>query len=219
MDVLSFLWDERYLLIDGLTSTLHIAALSLIFSVLGGFLVGFISNIPNPVITFIARVHLESFRIIPLMVWLFFGFFTLRTEFGINLSAYGAIILVFTLWGSAEMGELVRGALQSLPVIQKESGTALGLTQFQLFRYILLPQAIRRLLPGIINMATRLIKTSSMAIWLGITEVVTRGRQIIERTGESFVIWAFIFFLFFFICWPLSIWARHLEQSQSAKGA
>ena len=215
MEGLELLLNERTLLIDGITSTLYIAFISLIFSVFGGFIVGFIRNSKIPVLSIIARIQLESFRIVPLMVWLFLAFFTLPTLLGFNISGNTAVIIVFTLWGSAEMGDLVRGALQSLPVIQRESGTALGLTNFQLFRYILFPQALRRLMPGIVNMATRLIKTSSMASLVGVIEIVARGRHIIERTQEPFIIFTFIFFLFFFLCWPLSIWAKHLEKKSA----
>ena len=213
MDGINLLWNERILLIDGIISTLYISSISLVLSILGGFLVGFLRNIKNPVINVIGVLYMEVFRIIPLMVWLFLAFFTLPTLLGLtNISGETAVIIVFTLWGSAEMGDLVRGALASLPVIQRESGTALGLSGFQLFRYILFPQAIRRLLPGIVNMATRLIKTSSMASLVGVTEIIARGRHIIERTTEPFIVFTFIFFLFFFICWPLSIFAKHLEK-------
>ena len=212
----NLLWSERLLLIDGIKATLYISSISLVLSIFFGFLVGFIRSIKHPVIQFIGVIYLEAFRIIPLMVWLFLAFFTLPTLLGFNnISGETAAIIVFTIWGAAEMGDLVRGALASLPKIQRESGTALGLNGFQLFRYVLLPQAIRRLLPGMVNMATRLIKTSSMALLVGVVELVARGRHIIERTNQPFVVFTFIFFLFFFICWPLSLWARHLEKKST----
>jgi len=128
------------------------------------------------------------------------------------VSSASSAIIVFTLWGSAEIGEIVRGALKSLPVIQRESGTALGLSGIQLYRYILLPQAFRRMLPGVINMSTRLIKTTSITTLVGVMEIFSRGTQIIQRTGESFVIYIFIFFFFFALCYPLTLWSRYLER-------
>lgn len=215
---LSLVWQERSLLLDGIWQTLHIATLSLLFSLLAGLVLGFLRYIKNPIIDLMARFHLESFRIIPLMVWLFATFFTLPTFFGFRISGHNAAILVFSLWGAAEMGEMVRGALISLPKIQKESGTALGLSGIQLFVYILLPQALRRLLPGIINMSSRLIKTSSMASLVGVIDVIRRGVQIIERTAQPLAIYTFIFFLFFFLCWPLSLFSQHLEKKMAKGG-
>jgi len=212
MDGLRLLLENRAMLIDGMIQTVFIALLALLLSCLGGLIVGFLRCLKNPVVSFISRLYLECFRIIPLIVWLFAVFFTLPRLMGQYVSSTTSAILVFTLWGSAEMGEMVRGALQSLPAIQRESGTALGLSNLQLYRYVLLPQALRRLMPGVINMATRLIKTTSITTLVGVVELFSRGTQIIERTREPFAIYVFIFIFFFLLCYPLTLWSRHLES-------
>lgn len=216
MDGVNLLWDNRQMLLDGMQATVYVAVISLLLSIAGGLVVGFLRCIKNPVVAFITRFYLEIFRIIPLIVWLFVVFFTLPRMMGQYVSSSTSVILVFTLWGSAEIGEMVRGALLSLPPIQRESGTALGLNQVQLFRYVLLPQAIKRLLPGVINMATRLIKTTSITTLVGVIEIFARGTQIIQRTEEPFAIYVFIFFFFFILCWPLSLLSRHLEKKARA---
>ena len=212
MGGVEMIWDNRALLLNGMAQTVYIAAMSLILSCLGGLAVGFLRCLNIPPVRFITRVYLESFRIIPLIVWLFAAFFTLPRLMGFYVSGSTAAIFVFTLWGAAEMGEMVRGALQSLPAIQRESGTALGLSNLQLYRYVLLPQALRRLMPGVINMATRLIKTTSITTLVGVIEIFARGTQIIERTREPFAIYVFIFIFFFLLCYPLTLWSRHLEK-------
>ena len=212
MDGVQLLWQNRSMLASGMSQTIYIAAFALLLSILGGVVVGFLRIIKNPVISTITRVYLEAFRVIPLIVWLFFAFFTLPRLMGQYVSGTTSAIFVFTLWGSAEIGEMVRGALQSLPVIQRESGTALGLSSVQLFTKVLLPQALRRLMPGVINMATRLIKTTSITTLVGVIEIFSRGIQIIERVGEPFAIYVFIFIFFFLLCYPLTIWSRHLEK-------
>ena len=212
MGGLELIWENRVMLIDGMAQTVYVAVVALVLSCLGGLVVGFFRCLKNPLVRFVTRFHLECFRIIPLIVWLFAAFFTLPRMMGHAVSGTTAAIMVFTIWGSAEMGEMVRGALQSLPVIQRESGTALGLSGLQLYRYVLLPQAIRRLLPGVINMATRLIKTTSMTTLVGVIEIFARGTQIIERTREPFAIYVFIFIFFFLLCYPLTLWSRHLEK-------
>jgi len=212
MDGVNFLWENRIMLLDGMGQTVYIAAVSLLFSCVGGLLFGFLRSVNNRVVGAVTRTYLEAFRIIPLIVWLFAVFFTLPRLMGGYVSSSTSAILVFTLWGSAEIGEIVRGALKSLPVIQRESGTALGLSGIQLYRYVLLPQAFRRMLPGVINMATRLIKTTSITTLVGVMEIFSRGTQIIQRTGETFAIYTFIFFFFFVLCYPLTLWSRYLER-------
>ncbi|MCL1935279.1 MAG: amino acid ABC transporter permease [Defluviitaleaceae bacterium] len=212
MNWLEFLISERVLLLDGIYQTIYVSLIALFYSLIGGLLVGFIRCIPNKISAFISRIYLESFRIIPLIVWLFAAFFLIPRFMGRGFSSEASAIWVFTLWGSAEIGELVKGAIQSLPTIQRESALALGLSKTQLYMYILIPQAVRRLIPTVINMATRIIKTTSMLDFVGVIEIVARSRQIIERTVEPFIIWSFVFFFFFFLCYPLTLWSRHLEK-------
>ena len=115
------------------------------------------------------------------------------------------------------MGDIVRGALHSLPAHQIESAKALGLNKFQLYRYIMIPQAIRRMIPGTINLATRMIKTTSLVDLIGVIDVVKVGQQIIESSRfeyptASFYIYSFIFLLYFIICYPLSKISKYLEK-------
>ena len=200
------------LLLDGMLQTIYIAVASLIFSLIGGMIVGYLRYQKNPILRFITRIYLEIFRIIPLIVWLFVVFFTLPRIMGQSISGQASAILVFTLWGSAEMGEMVKGALNSLPIIQRESAFALGLSNGMAYRYVLLPQAFKRLLPSVINMATRLIKTTSITTIVGVLEIFNRGGQIIDRTGEPFAIYVFIFFFFFILCYPLTLLSAKLER-------
>ena len=89
-----------------------------------------------------------------------------------NLSGETAAIIVFTFWGTAEMGDLVRSALISIPKHQYDSGYGLGLNKWQVYLYIILPQTIRRLLPSAVNLLTRMIKTTSLVALIGVVEVL-----------------------------------------------
>ena len=88
-------------------------------------------------------------------------------------------MIVFTFWGTAEMGDLIRGALTSIPLHQTESAVALGLTKGQVYLYVLIPQTLRRLLPQAINLSTRIIKTTALVKMINVTEVLKVGQQII----------------------------------------
>ena len=202
---------------EGLLTTAEIAFISIIIGSLLGIILGLSRASKYKIVLFLNRVYLEAFRIIPTLVWLFIFYFGVTTALNVNLSGEAVSIIVFTLWGAAEMGDIVRGALQSLPKHQIESGKALGLNNFQLYRYIMIPQAVRRMLPGTINLATRMVKTTSLVVLIGVIDVVKIGQQIIETSRfefptASFWIYGFIFFLYFIICYPLSKISKNLEQ-------
>ncbi|KHD13560.1 amino acid ABC transporter permease [Clostridium butyricum] len=202
---------------EGLLTTAEIAFISIIIGSLLGIILGLSRTSKYKIVLFLNRVYLEAFRIIPTLVWLFIFYFGVTTALNVNLSGEVVSIIVFTLWGAAEMGDIVRGALQSLPKHQIESGKALGLNNFQLYRYIMIPQAVRRMLPGTINLATRMVKTTSLVVLIGVIDVVKIGQQIIETSRfefptASFWIYGFIFFLYFIICYPLSKISKNLEQ-------
>ena len=119
----------------------------------------------------------------PQLVLLFLVYFGLTKAFGINLSGEVSSVIVFTVWGTAEKGDLVRGALQSIPKHQYESGEALGLGKLQVYWYIILPQTLRRLIPLAINLTTRMIKTTSLIVMIGVVEVLKVAQQLLERVG------------------------------------
>ena len=202
-------------LLDGLWVTLQIALISIIFSVIFGMILGIIMNTKNIFIKIITKIYLESFRIIPIIVWLFFIFFWVPMGTSLKITGEQAAILVFSMWGSAEMGDLVRGAIESLPKIQVDSAKSIGLNKLNIYRYVLIPQAIKRIIPASINLSTRIIKTTSLVVLIGVVDVVKRGQQIIERTKEAFFIYALLFFIYFLICYPLSHYSKKLEKINS----
>lgn len=148
---------------------------------------------------------------------LFIAYFGITRAFDINLSGFAASVIVFILWGTAEMGDLVRGALISIPKNQYESAEALGLSRRQMYRFIIIPQSLRRLLPPAINLFTRIIKTTSLVVLIGVVEMLKTGQQIIEAnryTAPDAALWIYaaIFFLYFLACYPLSRMAAYLEK-------
>lgn len=204
-------------LMGGLWVTISIAAVSVALSLVLGFIVGIIMTSKNKIVRVVCRVYLEFMRIMPQLVLLFLAYFGITRAFGISLSGEAASVLVFTLWGTAEMGDLVRGALESMPSHQYESARALGLTESQIFVYIIIPQTIRRLVPFSMNLITRMIKTTSLVVFVGVIEVVKIGQQIIEANRisvptASIAIYSVIFMMYFAVCWPLSFAADRLEK-------
>ena len=207
-----FMGNNFIRLLGGLWVTIRLSLVSILLSVLLGILLGVVMTFKNPVTKCLSRVYLEFIRIMPQLVLLFLVYFGATKAFGLNLS-----VIVFVLWGTAEMGDLVRGALISIPKHQYESGAALGMENAQIYRYIIIPQTLRRLIPLAINLATRMIKTTSLIVMIGVVEVLKVGQQIIEAnryTVPDSALWIYvtIFFMYFLVCWPVSMLAGRLEK-------
>lgn len=212
-----FMGNNFLRLMGGLWITLKISLLAVALSIILGILLGMVMTLKHPVIRCVTKIYLDFIRIMPQLVLLFLVYFGLTKSFGINLSGQTSAVIVFTLWGTAEMGDLVRGALISIPKHQYESGAALGLTGGQIYRYIIIPQTLRRLIPLAINLTTRMIKTTSLIVLIGVVEVLKVAQQIIEAnryTVPDSALWIYgtIFFLYFFSCWPISLLAAKLEK-------
>ena len=204
-------------LLEGLGVALRISLISVIISILAGIVVGMLMTWKNPVSRAITRCYLEIVRIMPQMVLLFIVFFGTTKAFGWNLSGELSAVIAFSFWGTAEMGDLVRGAVISIPQHQFESAYALGLTDIQTYQYVVLPQTVRRLIPLSINLITRMIKTTSLILMIGVVEVLKVAQQIIEANRMSspnaaFGVYLTVFLLYFLACWPFSLLARYLEK-------
>lgn len=212
-----FMGSNFLRLLEGLWVTVQISLISVILSIPLGILFGMFMTLKNPFSRVICRIYLEFIRIMPQLVLLFIAYFGVTRLFGWNLSANLSAVIVFTLWGTAEMGDLVRGALISIPKHQYDSSEALGMTKMQTFVYVIVPQTMRRLLPLTINLTTRMIKTTSLVVLIGITEVLKVGKQIIDANRFDYptaALWIYgvVFLLYFFACWPISILAKRLEK-------
>ena len=206
-------------LLQGLLVTIEIAAVSIVFSIILGFLLGALMTVKIKPLQIICKIYLEFMRIMPQLVLLFLAYFGLTRAFGISISGEAASVLVFTLWGTAEMGDLVRGALESIPRHQYESAKSIGLNEKQIYIYVIIPQTLRRLIPLAMNLITRMIKTTSIVVFVGVIEVVKIGQQIIDANRltvptAAIAVYAVIFFMYFIVRWPLSILAGKLEKRQ-----
>ncbi len=212
-----FLGNNFSRLMEGVGVTLKISLIAILLSIVFGVILGIIMTRKNQVIKIFTKIYLEFVRIMPQLVLLFIVYFGFTRSFGLNLSGELSAIIVFTLWGTAEMGDLVRGAVISIPSHQKESAEALGLNKASIYRYVIIPQTLRRLIPLAINLATRMIKTTSIIVLIGVVEVMKVAQQIIEAnryTAPDAALWIYgaIFFIYFFVCWPISRFAKYLEQ-------
>ena len=203
-------------LLGGLWVTLRLALITIGLSCLFGLLFGLLMLSKRKIVQFFCRVWLEIVRFMPQLVLLYLVYFGFARLFGWDLDGETSAVIVFTFWGTAEMGDLIRGALTSIPKHQTESAAALGLTKGQVYLYVLIPQTLRRLLPQAINLSTRIIKTTALVKMINVTEVLKVGQQIIgqfyRQPDAAFWVYFAIFLLYFLVCWPISALSRMLEK-------
>lgn len=217
---INVLWEGRNALriLEGLAVTLGVSAVSVVLSLVLGVGVGLAMRSRLAPLRWLMRAYLEFVRIMPQIVLLFLAYFGLTRLTGLNLDGITASVLVFTLWGAAEMGDLVRGALISIPRHQYESAEALGLDTRQAMRFVILPQTVRRLAPPAVNLVTRMVKTTSLVVLIGVVEVLKVGQQIIDANRFEYptaALWVYgvVFVAYFLVCWPISLLSRHLEKT------
>lgn len=194
-------------LMAGLWITVKISLISIIISLIGGLILGVLMSSKNKFIYIILKICLEIVRIMPQLVWLFIVYFGLSSIF--SFSAITASIVVFSIWGVFEMMDLVRGAVLSIPKHTFESAASLGLKKIQIYIYVIIPLALRRLIPGAINLLSRMIKSTSIVVLIGVVEVLKVSQQIIElnlltNNYAPLIVYGFVFFLYFAICYPVS---------------
>lgn len=204
-------------LLGGFYFTLKVSLISILLSGILGTLFGVIRLSNNVVIRGIFRLYLEIVRILPTLVLLFVLYFTLPRLLDINIKGEWVGVMAFVFWGAAEMSDIVRSAIISLPKHQTESALAIGLNRFQLYRYVLLPQAFKQIMPPSLNLAARIIMTSSLLVLIGVREVIKVGKEIIEVTAFTdpaapFWIYGAIMILFFALCYPLAKISHYLSH-------
>ncbi|MBR3099284.1 MAG: amino acid ABC transporter permease [Clostridia bacterium] len=203
-------------LLGGLWVTLRIALITIGLSAAFGLLFGLLMLSKNKIAKGFCRVWLEIVRFMPQLVLLYLVYFGFARIFSLDLSGETSAIAMFTFWGTAEMGDLIRGALTSIPRHQRESAAALGLTPAQIYLHVLIPQTVRRLLPQAINLSTRIIKTTALVKMINVTEVLKVGQQIIgqfyRQPDAAFWVYFTVFLLYFIVCWPISVLAGRLEK-------
>jgi His/Glu/Gln/Arg/opine family amino acid ABC transporter permease subunit len=219
-------WVEpvvRYILEEGLPGTLRVAAISLTGSVLIGVVFGTLITIKFLPLRAVIRSYIEVFRGLPILVTVFIVYFGLgevnpRLEF----EALTAAAIALTLWGSAQLAEATRGAVQSIPREQHEAASALGFGWVGRHVNVVLPQALRRLLPPAVGLLANIIQNTTLAQVIGGLETLEAGERSVERLtavppiglGEihAFEIFGFVAVVFFVISFPLTRLAAHLEK-------
>jgi His/Glu/Gln/Arg/opine family amino acid ABC transporter permease subunit len=226
MTVVAFLpdWVEpvvRYMATEGLKGTGTIAAESVAASAVIGVLLGTLMTLDSKPLRAAIRLYIEIWRGLPLIVTIFVIFFVLP-EVEIRLSAIQAAAAGLSLWGSAQVAEATRGAVQSIPREQHEAASALGFGWVGRHVFVIVPQALRRLLPPMVSLLVNVIQNSTLAGLIGAVELLFAAKIQVERIAgpppaglaevHAVEIYGGLMIVFFAISFPLTRLAAYLEK-------
>jgi polar amino acid transport system permease protein len=210
----------EYILRVGLPNTLKIAAFAVTASTIVGVLLGTLITIRFRPLQALIRLYIEVWRGLPILVTVLFIYWSATAEVGgfrFELSAYMSVAVGLSLWGSAQVAEATRGAVQSIPREQHEAAAALGFGWLGRHAFVIVPQAFRRLLPPMVGLLVNIIQNSTIAFVIGVSELLeTANRQFENLTlagdGHPFAIFGFVMAIFFLISFPLTRLAAFLER-------
>lgn len=204
-------------ILTGFRTTLLLSIYVMIVSIILGVILGIMRTSKNRLVMYFAKAFITIFRGIPSLVVLYMVFFILP-EIGIELDSMPSAVIGLSFWGIANVGEIMRGAIQSLPKQQFEAGEAIGLRHGQVMIYVILPQAFRRVLPSLVGIISNLVQNTTLASFIGTTEFVKASQytieriQLLENMPVSLIVYTILLIGFFIICFPLSILSKHLES-------
>lgn len=204
--------DALPVLAQGSVVTLKITVISLFFALLIGLLFGLMSTSRSKVLRGIATAYVDFLRGTPLLVQIFFIYFGLPPVLDIKIPETTAGILALSLNAGAYLAEIFRGGILSIDKGQMEAARSLGLSHGKAMRLVILPQAVRRMIPAFVNQFIVTLKDTSLLTVIGIRELMNSGEIIISSNFRSFEIWAVVAVFYFLMIYILSLLSRSLER-------
>lgn len=200
------------LLLTGAIVTVKITALSVFLGILIGLFVGIARISTYKIVHLAAAVYVDFLRGTPLLVQIFLVYFALPVLTGQRIDPFVAAIAACSINSSAYVAEIFRAGIQSIDAGQMEAGRSLGMTWTQTMRYIIVPQAARRVIPPLGNEFIALLKDSSLVSVIGFEELTRRGQLIIARTYASLEIWICVAIIYLVMTVSISRLVAWLER-------
>lgn len=197
-------------LLRGTVVTLGISLAVIVVGSAAGVVLGVLRFVPRRWVATGLGWMIELVRAVPLLLLLFFIFFGLPAV-GLEIPTLPAAVLAMSLWMMVNTAEVVRGGIQSIPAGQFEAARSIGLGWLPMMRFVIFPQAARRMLPPFVGLCTILVKDTSLAAIIGVFELTRAAQETIERTLRSFEIYVAAAVIYFVICFPLTQVAQRAE--------
>ncbi len=200
------------MLLEGLKVTLYIFVIAIILGFLIGLIVALLRLAPIKVLNWIAKAYVDAIRGTPFIVQLFFIYFGVNSLNFISLNSTTAGIITVAINAGAYFAEIIRAGIQSIDKGQTEAARSIGFTASQTMRYVILPQAFRRMLPTITNQSIISLKDTSLLSVIGIADLTQQGQIQASATFEAFKIWLVVGVIYFIVIYLLTVLANFVER-------
>ena len=199
-------------LLSGLTTTIFISVVSIIISMILGFIIAIPSLAKSKFLTYINISYVEIVRAIPLLVLILWIYYGLPIMTGISFSPFVSGIIALAISESAFQAEIFRAGINSIKKAQWEAGSSLGLNFFKRLRLVILPQAIKNILPALGNQFVYVLKMSSLVSIIGIGDLTRKANELVVSTYRPLEIYTFLILEYLILILIVSFFVRKLER-------
>ncbi len=192
--------------------TLRLAIPAIVLGSMLGTLVGLARLSHSPWFFIPAKVYVEFFRGVPLVMVIFWFWFLVPTLMGKSLPEYAVALTAFVIFEAAYLAEIVRAGIQSVPHGQVEAATATGLSKKQLMHHVILPQALRNMIPALVTQFIVLLKDTSLASIIGYVDLTKAAQIVNNRVIRPFELYLFIAVIYWLCSYAMSRYAQRMER-------
>lgn len=207
----SGVWEYKQKFIDGFLTTIWISFFSLILSFLIGLFFAYAQNSKIIILRFFARFYIEIIRGTPLLVQILIFFYIFANNLGLD-NRYIAGIFILSIFSGAYVSEILRAGIESISTQQYEAAKSLGLSEFEAYRYVILPQAYRRIIPSLTGQFASIIKDSSLLSIISVSEFTMNASEVNAYTYSTLESYIPLAVGYFTLTFPISFYAKSLEN-------
>jgi polar amino acid transport system permease protein len=214
----TFLWQYRWLILAGLYVTIAYTIGSIILGLIIGVATGLMRLSRSKFVNVPLIAYIEIFRCTPLLVQIIWFYYALPVVLGIDIPATVAATLVLSLYTGAFYAEIVRGGVLSIERGQWDAARALGLRWGQMMRHVILPQAVRRMIPPFMNQSIIQLKNTSLVSTIAVADLLYNGQMITAATYRPLEVYTMIAVVYFSVLFPLTLAAQAVERRLARAG-
>ena len=208
----SFLWAYRSLILTGLAVTLAYTIGTILLGLVVGLITGLLRLSRNPIVTAPLVAYVEIFRCTPLLVQIVWFYYALPVVLGIDIPAHVAAIMVLSLYTGAFYAEIIRGGVNSIERGQWDAARAIGMRRRQVMRHVILPQAVKRMIPPFMNQSIIQLKNTSLVSTIAVADLLYQGTIITAATYRPLEVYTMVAVIYFLVLFPLTVAAQQVER-------
>jgi len=214
-----FGWNELLFILLALRWTLLLSLVAFAGGIVGGMMIALMKTSTVAPLRWAATIYVRLFQGTPLLMQLFLAYYGVTVLTGVRIDPWPAVIIAFTAYAAAFLGDIWRGCIEAVPRAQWEAAEAMSLRRLAIMRLVILPQAARIAIPPTVGFLVQLIKGTSVASIIGFVELTRAGQLMTNVTFQPMTIYPLVAGFYFALCWPLSILSQALEKRMDAARA